>query len=250
MARQANIVHCGAGGTAIPFERKCAESEAGVNAEPFKRLDVAVGHSRLGGTLLSPARPLGLIVFAHGSGSSRFSPRNVSVAECLVARGFATLLFDLLHPEESQDRRNVFDIPLLAARLREAIAWASRGKNTGDLPVGLFGASTGAAAALVAAAQEPAAIAAVVSRGGRPDLAADSLALVKAPTLLIVGGADLEVLELNRWALRRLCCEARLDVVPGATHLFEEPGTLEQVAEIAGEWFVEHVRRTEKSPLP
>ncbi len=221
-----------------------------MNAEAFKRVDVAVGHSRLGGILFSPARPLGLIVFAHGGGSSRFSPRNVFVAESLVARGFATLLFDLLHPEESQDRRNVFDIPLLAARLREAIGWASREKEIGDLPVGLFGASTGAAAALVAAAQEPAAIAAVVSRGGRPDLAAESLAHVKAPTLLIVGGADREVLELNQWALRRLCGEARLDVVPGATHLFEEPGTLEQVAQIAGDWFVPHVRRTEERRPP
>jgi putative phosphoribosyl transferase len=165
----------------------------------------------------------------------------VLVAESLVARDFATLLFDLLQPEESEDRRNVFDIALLAARLQEAIEWASRESEVGDLPLGLFGASTGAAAALVAAAQDPAAIAAVVSRGGRPDLAAGSLAQVKAPTLLIVGGFDHEVLELNRWALRQLRCEARLDVVPGATHLFEQPGTLERVAEIAGDWFVAHV---------
>ena len=209
--------------------------------DAFKRTEVSVGLHRLGGNLFLPMQPLGLILFAHGSGSSRFSPRNVFVAECLVARGLATLLFDLLRPEESEHRRNVFDIGLLATRLEEAIAWASRLTEVGDLPVGLFGASTGAAAALVAAAQEPASIAAVVSRGGRPDLAAEALPHVKAPTLLIVGGDDDEVLELNRWALRRLRCEARLDVVPGATHLFEEPGTLEQVAQIAGDWFVDHV---------
>ena len=210
-------------------------------AETFKGVEVAVGRRGLGGNLFLPRQPAGLIIFAHGSGSSRFSPRNVLVAESLVARDFATLLFDLLQPEESEDRRNVFDIALLAARLQEAIEWASRESGVGNLPVGLFGASTGAAAALVAAAQDPAAIAAVVSRGGRPDLAAKSLAQVKAPTLLIVGGFDHEVLELNRWALRQLRCEARLDVVPGATHLFEQPGTLERVAQIAGDWFVAHV---------
>jgi len=212
-----------------------------VIAETFKGVEVAVGRRGLGGNLFLPRQPAGLIIFAHGSGSSRFSPRNVLVAESLVARDFATLLFDLLQPEESEDRRNVFDIALLAARLQEAIEWASRESGVGNLPVGLFGASTGAAAALVAAAQDPAAIAAVVSRGGRPDLAAGSLAQVKAPTLLIVGGFDHEVLELNRWALRQLRCEARLDVVPGATHLFEQPGTLERVAQIAGDWFVAHV---------
>ncbi len=210
-------------------------------AETFKGVEVAVGRRGLGGNLFLPRQPAGLIIFAHGSGSSQFSPRNVLVAESLVARDFATLLFDLLQPEESEDRRNVFDIALLAARLQEAIEWASRESGVGNLPVGLFGASTGAAAALVAAAQDPAAIAAVVSRGGRPDLAAGSLAQVKAPTLLIVGGFDHQVLELNRWALRQLRCEARLDVVPGATHLFEQPGTLERVAQIAGVWFVAHV---------
>jgi len=211
-------------------------------ARDFKRLSVAVGRRRLDGDLFFPLRPAGVVIFAHGSGSSRFSPRNVFVAESLVARGFAALLFDLLHPEESEDRRNVFDIALLAGRLQEAIGWASRENEIGDLPIGLFGASTGAAAALVAAALEPAPVAAVVSRGGRPDLAAEQLAQVKAPTLLLVGGFDHEVLELNRWALRQLRCEARLDVVPGATHLFEEPGALERVAQIAGDWFVEHVR--------
>ncbi|HTO79506.1 MAG TPA: alpha/beta fold hydrolase [Methylocystis sp.] len=210
-------------------------------AEAFKRVDVAVGRRGLGGNLSWPQRPAGLVIFAHGSGSSRFSPRNVFVAESLVARGFAALLFDLLHTEESEDRRNVFDIALLAARLQEAIDWASREKEIGELPVGLFGASTGAAAALVAAAQRPTSVAAVVSRGGRPDLAAESLAQVKAPTLLIVGGFDHEVIALNQWALRRLRCEARLDVVPGATYLFEQPGTLERVTEIAGDWFVRHI---------
>ncbi len=210
-------------------------------AETFKRVEVAVGRRGLGGNLFLPPRASGLIIFAHGSGSSRFSPRNALVAESLVARGFATLLFDLLHLEELENRHNVFDIALLAARLQEAIGWASRESEIGDLPIGLFGASTGAAAALVAAAQEPASIAAVVSRGGRPDLAAERLTHVKAPTLLIVGGFDHEVLELNRWALGRLRCEARLEVVPGATHLFEQPGTLERVAEIAGDWFVRHV---------
>jgi putative phosphoribosyl transferase len=212
-----------------------------VIAETFKRVEVAVGRRGLGGNLSWPLRPAGLVIFAHGSGSSRFSPRNVFVAESLVARGFAALLFDLLHPEESEDRRNVFDIALLAARLQEAIDWASREMEIGELPLGLFGASTGAAAALVAAAQRPASVAAVVSRGGRPDLAAESLAQVKSPTLLIVGGFDHEVIALNQWALRRLRCEARLDVVPGATHLFEQPGTLERVAEIAGDWFVQHI---------
>ena len=209
-------------------------------AQAFKRADVTVGPHRLEGTLLLPERPTGLIIFAHGSGSSRFSPRNVQVAESLTARGFATLLFGLLLPEESEHRRNVFDIALLAARLQEAIVWALQEKDIAELPIGLFGASTGAAAALVAAAQERAPIAAVVSRGGRPDLAAKSLARVKAPTLLIVGGFDLDVLELNGWAPRRLSCAARLEIVPGATHLFEEPGTLEEVARITGDWFVEH----------
>jgi putative phosphoribosyl transferase len=217
-------------------------------AVDFKSSNVAVGPHQLDGDFFWPPQPSGLIIFAHGSGSSRFSPRNVFVAESLVARGFATLLFDLLLVEEAQDRRNVFDIALLAARLEEAIAWASRQSEFGDLPIGLFGASTGAAAALLAAAHETATISAVVSRGGRPDLAAEALPYVRASTLLIVGGFDAEVLQLNRWALQQLRCEARLDVVPGATHLFEEPGTLEQVAEIAGFWFAEHVSNDAKNP--
>ena len=207
----------------------------------FKSAEVVIGAQGLEGTLYLPKDPIGLIVFAHGSGSSRFSPRNNFVAEKLVACGFATLLLDLLTDEEARDRRNVFDIVLLGARVDEAIAWAARALDLRDLPIGLFGASTGAAAALVAAAQAPGRVAAVVSRGGRPDLAGAALPLVRAPTLLIVGGADYDVLELNREALRQLCCEARLDVVPGATHIFEEPGTLDQVVALASDWFLGHV---------
>ncbi|MBI1867191.1 MAG: dienelactone hydrolase family protein [Methylocystis sp.] len=207
-----------------------------------ERIDVAVGPRGLEGVLCVPPRPTGLIIFAHGSGSSRFSPRNTLVAEELVRQGFATLLFDLLTSEEAENRRNVFDIALLGARVREAVDWAARSSRVHDLPIGLFGASTGAAAALVAAAHEPARVAAVVSRGGRPDLAGDALSQVEAPTLLIVGGRDHEVLELNREALRQLRCEARLDTVPGATHLFEEPGTLEAAVAAAADWFARHVR--------
>jgi putative phosphoribosyl transferase len=159
------------------------------------------------------------------------------VARRLSNRGFATLLFDLLTTGEEQDRRNVFDIPLLSSRVGEAVGWASTSSYVQRLPIGLFGASTGAAAALVAAADEPGLVTAVVSRGGRPDLAGEALAHVKAATLLIVGGLDHDVLDLNRHALRLLQCEKRLDVVPGATHLFEEPGTLEAVVEASIDWF-------------
>jgi len=195
----------------------------------------------LQGEVKVPDRACGLVVFAHGSGSSRHSPRNRFVAEALQRRGLGTLLFDLLTDAEAADRANVFDIPLLAERLVEAVEWACRHAGLAALPVGLFGASTGAAAALVAAAERPQQVSAVVSRGGRPDLAASDLERVRAPTLLIVGGSDREVLELNRRAYRRLDCEKRLQVVPGATHLFEEAGTLEQVADAAGEWFVKHL---------
>lgn len=207
----------------------------------FKSAEVAIGQRRLEGILYLPRQPVGLIIFAHGSGSSRFSPRNTYVARELVASGFATLLFDLLNDEEAEDRRNVFDIPLLGARVAEAIAGTSRMDQLRDLPIGLFGASTGAAAALVAAAQEPGRVAAVVSRGGRPDLAAEALREVRAPTLLIVGGLDDDVLELNCEAQRLLRCESQLEVVPGATHLFEEPGTLEQVVVKAAAWFTRYV---------
>jgi putative phosphoribosyl transferase len=208
----------------------------------IRKSEVAVGSRRLGGALEIPENPIGLALFAHGSGSSRFSPRNAFVAEALRERGFATLLMDLLTRNEARDRRNVFDIPLLAARVVEAIDWAAAEPALGRLPIGVFGASTGAAAALVAAAQRPQRVAAVVSRGGRPDLAGDALAEVRAPTLLIVGGLDHEVLGLNREALR-LLPDARLDVVPGATHLFEEPGTLERVVELAGDWFAAKLAR-------
>jgi len=206
--------------------------------------DVVIGPARLEGALHLPRHPQGLIIFAHGSGSSRFSPRNNFVARKLVEGGFAPLLFDLLNEEEAEDRRNVFDIALLGERVCDAIAWTAQAPELRDLQIGLFGASTGAAAALVAAAQEPARVSAVVSRGGRPDLAADALKRVKAPTLLIVGGYDLDVLDLNRDSLQLLRCEARLEIVPGATHLFEEPGTLEQVVAAAARWFSDHIHRS------
>jgi putative phosphoribosyl transferase len=207
-----------------------------------RKSEVAIGTRRLGGALEIPENPIGLALFAHGSGSSRFSPRNAFVAEALRERGCATLLMDLLTRNEARDRRNVFDIPLLAARVVEAIDWAAAEPALAALPIGLFGASTGAAAALAAAAQRPQRIGAVVSRGGRPDLAGDALGEVRAPTLLIVGGLDHEVLELNKAALR-LLPDARLDVVPGATHLFEEPGALERVVALAADWFAAKLPR-------
>ncbi|MGE5210648.1 MAG: dienelactone hydrolase family protein, partial [Acidobacteriota bacterium] len=185
---------------------------------------------------------VGVVVFAHGSGSSRHSPRNQYVADQLHGAGLGTLTFDLLTDAEARDRRNVFDIGLLATRLVRATDWVGRHQAVAGLPLALFGASTGAAAALVAASDPELAVAAVVSRGGRPDLAGDSLGHVTAPTLLIVGGDDTTVLALNREAQRSLRCPNRLTVVPGATHLFEEPGTLEQVAALAADWFVEHCR--------
>ena len=196
----------------------------------------------LEGTLGFPeGQPSGLIIFAHGSGSSRLSPRNVYVADALRRAGLATLLFDLLSETEAADRANVFNIDLLGDRLLAATAWAQAGETTRSLPIGYFGASTGAAAALITAAKLGTAIGAVVSRGGRPDLAGDALPLVKAPTLLIVGGDDTEVLALNQAALRALRCERRIDVVPRATHLFEEPGALEAVVDLAQGWFVRHL---------
>jgi dienelactone hydrolase len=192
------------------------------------------------GLLRMPPAAKGLVLFAHGSGSSRFSPRNTLVANLLGRAKFATLLFDLLTPEEEQidsvTRELRFDIGLLTERLVDATRWVLKEPRLKELALGYFGASTGAAAALAAAARVPA-VSAVVSRGGRPDLAGAALADVRAATLLIVGGADREVLELNRQALAQLRCEARLDVVPHATHLFEEPGTLEKVGSLAAEWF-------------
>jgi putative phosphoribosyl transferase len=201
---------------------------------------IPAGEVQLPGILTLPPDPFGVVVFAHGSGSSRLSVRNRRVAEALVQANFGTLLFDLLSDAEARDRANVFDIPLLAERLSVATDWLAAYPAVLDLPVGYFGASTGAAAALVAAAGRVA-VRAVVSRGGRPDLAGDVLPRVKVPTLLIVGGADPEVLALNRFALARLGGIKRLVVVPGATHLFEEPGALDQVASLATLWFRQHL---------
>jgi putative phosphoribosyl transferase len=207
---------------------------------------VTIGPMQLEGILTVPEPVMGLVIFAHGSGSSRLSPRNTYVAEQLQERAIATLLFDLLTEEEASDRRNVFHVPLLASRLEEAIAWSRGDPDTAALPIGLFGASTGSAAALVAAADNPDEIAVVVSRGGRPDMAGEVLSQIRAPTLLIVGGADSGVLELNQDAFAALNCEKHLHVVPGATHLFEEPGALDQVVEAAGDWFVRHLQAPEK----
>lgn len=196
----------------------------------------------LAGTIALPARSPGIVVFAHGSGSSRLSPRNRAVAGALNQAGQGTLLFDLLTEVEAEDRRNVFDIALLARRLLLATDWIAGQEEFRGLALGYFGASTGAAAALVAAAEAGPAISAVVSRGGRPDLAADALARVVSPTLLIVGGDDQAVLELNRAALAGLRCEKALEVVPGASHLFEEQGALETVMRLAQQWFARHFR--------
>jgi putative phosphoribosyl transferase len=207
----------------------------------YRRVEVAVYPVRLPGDLAVPAGAVGVVIFAHGSGSSRTSPRNAAVADRLNRAGLATLLFDLLTPAEAEDRAKVFDVGLLAGRLLAATRWMGTWPDYGSFPVGFFGASTGAAAALVASARLPADVSAVVSRGGRPDLAGAALDSVTCPTLLLVGGEDAEALELNREADRRLHCERRLDVVPGAGHLFEEPGALERVADLAAEWFSKHL---------
>jgi putative phosphoribosyl transferase len=201
-------------------------------------VEIAVDSVCLKGDLTVPHSALGVVLFAHGSGSSRLSPRNRAVAAALNRARLATLLFDLLTATEAEDRRLVFDISLLAARLESAVAWVRQQAVAARLPVGLFGASTGAAAALVAAADLGVEIRAVVARGGRPDLAGARLGDVQAPTLLIVGGADGVVLSLNLEAQRQLHCAKSLEVVPGATHLFEEPGALEAVAKLASQWFV------------
>ncbi|MFG1941530.1 dienelactone hydrolase family protein [Nonomuraea sp. NPDC048826] len=196
--------------------------------------------AEISGQLVVPDEAHGMVVFVHGSGSSSRSPRNRYVAGALNEAGLGTFLFDLLTPEEELDRANVFDIELLAGRLLAATGRVRAEPAAARLPLGYFGASTGAAAALWAAAEPDAGVAAVVSRGGRPDLAGARLGSVRAPTLLIVGGHDEQVLELNREAQRELGGESRLEVVPGATHLFEEPGALERVADLAGLWFGAH----------
>jgi dienelactone hydrolase len=204
---------------------------------PQSQFRVAIPPWRLEGDLSVPPQPKGVVVFAHGSGSSRFSPRNRAVAADLVEAGFATLLLDLLTEEEASRRANVFDIELLSERLLGAIDWVAGEPELAGLPIGLFGASTGAAAALKAAAARPGRVAAVVSRGGRPDLAGEALERVQAPTLLIVGGRDEAVLSLNHEAMRRIGGLCRLEVAPGATHLFEEPGALDLVTRLAADWF-------------
>ena len=204
-------------------------------------LQVRVAPHGLEGLLRIPRNAFGVVAFAHGSGSGRLSPRNNYVAEALGDAGIATLLFDLLTEQEAEDRRNVFDIALLAERLGHAMRWLAGHEDTQRLPLGLFGASTGAAAALVAAAEAQGQVAAVVSRGGRPDLAAEALSRVGAPTLLIVGGLDTTVLELSRDAFARLRCEKALEIVPGATHLFEEPGKLQAVVALSRDWFRTHL---------
>jgi putative phosphoribosyl transferase len=199
----------------------------------------------LEGRLHLPDGAQGIVVFAHGSGSGRYSPRNRMVARALQQRGLATLLMDLLTEEEEETERFTrhlrFDIPMLAERVVKALQWLRVQSETRALAVGLFGSSTGAAAALVAAARVPERVQAIVSRGGRPDLAADHLLFVSAPTLLVVGGADPDVLELNRTALRQLSCEKQLVVIPVATHLFEEPGALEEVTQLATGWFLQYI---------
>ena len=210
-----------------------------------RQVEIPSGRRRLSGILRVPTDAEGVVAFAHGSGSGRFSPRNQFVARAPEGGGLATLLLDLLEEEEAEDREKVFDIELLAERLQSAADWLSQEPETSALRLGYFGASTGAGAALVAAARNAAAVGAVVSRGGRPDLARDYLPAVQAPSLLIVGGNDDVVIELNEQALRLLRCPKQLVIVPGATHLFEEPGTLEEVSRLAKEWFVRHLARVD-----
>ena len=206
---------------------------------------VPIDGQSLPGDLGMPSDPHGIVLFAHGSGSSRHSSRNKYVARTLEHRNLATLLIDLLTPaEEAVDELTAeyrFDIPMLAGRLVRIVDWLRRRKATASLPIGVFGASTGGGAALIAAADRPTQIAAVVSRGGRPDLAAAALPKVTTPTLLIVGGLDTPVIQMNRDAMRQMRSDVKLEIVPGATHLFEEPGTLERVAELAGAWFAQHL---------
>ena len=211
----------------------------------MSEVQIPAGHAVLSGNLTIPENAVGLVLFAHGSGSSRHSPRNQFVAHTLNDGGLATLLFDLLTPDEeatdTYTREHRFNIGLLAERLVHATTWAKQQEQTRDLRLGYFGSSTGGGAALVAAAELPQDVGAIVSRGGRPDLAGDALPKVQAPTLLIVGGNDDIVIELNEMARDRMSCEVKLEIVPDATHLFEEAGALEKVAKVASDWFVSHI---------
>jgi dienelactone hydrolase len=221
------------------------ETEGVEPAGDVRPVSIPIGAASLDGDLRAPPDARGAVAFAHGSGSGRHSPRNRLVAEELSRAGLATLLLDLLTVDEEREDAHTgrlrFDIGLLAERVLRAIDWLARGPATAHLEIGLFGASTGAAAAVVAAAARPQAVRAVVSRGGRPDLAGASLRDVSAPTLLIVGGADTAVIDMNRDAMRAMDCERRLEIVRGATHLFEEPGALEAVARLARDWFARHL---------
>ncbi|HXG12824.1 MAG TPA: dienelactone hydrolase family protein [Gemmataceae bacterium] len=220
---------------------------ATTGSDPERAVQVTAGAVTVEGNLGLPERARGVVLFAHGSGSSRHSPRNRFVARVLREAGLATLLIDLLTAdEEAVDQYTAqlrFDIGLLAQRLVGATDWLLQNRETAGLPIGYFGASTGAAAALVAAAERPDAVAAIVSRGGRPDLAGPALSRVRAPTLLIVGGNDIPVIGLNEEALAQLTTEKRLVIVPGASHLFEEPGALEEVARLAADWFGRYLNR-------
>src|SRR6184192_695836 len=213
----------------------------------MSEVQIQAGRAVLSGSMTIPENAIALVLFAHGSGSSRHSPRNQFVAHTINDAGLGTLLFDLLtQDEEATDtwtREHRFNIGLLAQRLVHATKWAKQQEETRDLRIGYFGSSTGGAAALVASAELPQDVGAVVSRGGRPDLAGDALPKVQAPTLLIVGGNDDVVIELNEQARDRMRCEVKLEIIPGATHLFEEPGALERVAHLASDWFVTHIGR-------
>jgi len=221
-------------------------SSAGTIVKRVGDVRIAAGSVMLSGELQLPDEATGIVLFAHGSGSSRFSPRNQYVARVIKRAGVGTLLFDLLTRDEeaidTQTRQLRFDIGLLARRLVDVTNWLAWADETRQLRPGYFGSSTGGGAALVAAAALGKKVGAVVSRGGRPDLAGDALPLVKAPTLLIVGGLDYQVTEMNREAVDQLRCEKKLEIVPGATHLFEEPGTLDEVARLAAAWFVKHLK--------
>ncbi len=205
-----------------------------------KEVVILAGRARLKAMFALPLQAKGVVAFAHGSGSGRLSPRNSFVAQVLQEAGIATLLADLLEEDEALDRRNVFNIALLADRLLTNAQWLRQLPETGEMSIGYFGASTGAAAALQAVAREPDGVTAVVSRGGRPDLAMDTIHLVRSPTLLIVGGEDRSVIPLNELAYKKLICPKEMVIVPGATHLFEEPGALERVAELARDWFLKY----------